>query len=50
MSLLRADRKLNIAEAYLKPGLPFGGPCLSKDISVLIRSARKEECGQLCCE
>jgi GDP-mannose 6-dehydrogenase len=41
MSLLRADRKLNIAEAYLKPGLPFGGPCLSKDISVLIRSARK---------
>lgn len=41
MSLLRADRKLNIAEAYLKPGLPFGGPCLSKDTSVLIRSARK---------
>ena len=41
MSLLRADHKLNIAEAYLKPGLPFGGPCLSKDTSVLIRSARK---------
>jgi GDP-mannose 6-dehydrogenase len=43
MRLLRADRKLNIAEAYLKPGLPFGGPCLSKDTSVLIRGAQRKK-------
>jgi len=47
MRVLRADHKLNIAEAYLKPGLPFGGPCLSKDTSVLIRSARQKKVGTI---
>lgn len=29
------DKKLNISSAYLTPGLPYGGHCLSKELSVL---------------
>lgn len=31
MELVRADRKLNVAEAYLESGFAFGGACLPKD-------------------
>ncbi len=33
MRLLCADRKLNTSSAYLRPGMPFGGACLVKDVA-----------------
>jgi len=41
MSLICADRRLNISPAYLRPGLPFGGPCLTKDVDALASGARQ---------
>jgi GDP-mannose 6-dehydrogenase len=40
MDLLCRDRRLNTSAAYLKPGLPFGGACLTKDVSSLATQAR----------
>jgi GDP-mannose 6-dehydrogenase len=40
MALFLADRKLNISEAYLRPGGPFGGSCLPKDVAALCAFAR----------
>ncbi len=40
MQLLCADSKLNTSAAYLRPGLPFGGACLVKDVTSLASSAR----------
>lgn len=39
MSLLCRDAKLNTSRAYLRPGLPFGGACLVKDVASLSRQA-----------
>lgn len=39
MSLLAADEKLNLSSAYLRPGLPFGGGCLPKDLSAVLHEA-----------
>jgi GDP-mannose 6-dehydrogenase len=35
LDILCRDRKLNISDAYMRPGGPFGGPCLIKDLKSL---------------
>jgi len=41
LRLFCLDRKLNISDAYLRPGFPFGGSCLPKDIKGLSYLTKK---------
>jgi GDP-mannose 6-dehydrogenase len=42
MDVVCTDTKLNISRTYLRPGNPFGGSCLPKDVSALKSFARME--------
>jgi GDP-mannose 6-dehydrogenase len=41
MSVVCSDTRLNVSAHYLKPGTPFGGSCLPKDVSALVSMARQ---------